>query len=206
MLVENRIIEIYEKKLKNCINIPNNSIIKKTLIALIFAISNIAAGTLYQVRKLINTDILQTLGSISKITKCNDVLSEIIITFTNLLAILNTEGHSNEDDFLNVFKYEPLRIFCDGMRSSNKETIINNSIKGIFNIIMSFDKIPKDKLQEVEIEINTVTPLINNLIFGKNELLAENAKSLLNKYLEYKKYRKILNSNFMDTEMINMEY
>ena len=175
------------------------------MIALIFAVSNIAAGTLYQVKKLIYSDILQTILSISKISKCNDVLGEIIVTFWNILATLNSEENFNEEDFLKVYKYEPLRIFCDGIRSSNKEVLINDCIKGIYNLILNFHKIPKDKLQEVEIEINSVTPLINNYVFGKNDQLAENAKSLLSKYLDYKKYKKNLNADIMDTEMMNMD-
>lgn len=172
---------------------------------MLFAVSNIAAGTHFQVKKLISSEILQTILSISKITKCNDVLSEIVITFSNVLATLNREGNLNEEDFFKVLKYEPLRIFCDGIRSSNKEILINNCLKGIYNLIINFHKIPKEKLQENEIEINSVTPLINNFVFGKNEQLAENAKRLLSKYLEYKKYRKNFNAKFMDTEMMNLD-
>jgi len=176
---------------------------------LIFSASNIAAGEPFQVRKLIDSDILQTIQSISKITKCNDVLSEIIITFTNVLSTLNCEKKFNEEEFLKVYKYEPLRIFCDGIRSSsNKENLISYCMRGIYNLIINFHRIqiPKDKFKEVEIEINSVMPLINNYVFGKNEQLAEDAKCLLGKYLEFKKYIKNLNVNFIDIEMMNIDY
>lgn len=83
--------------------------------------------------------------------------------------------------------------------------MINDSIRGIYHLIINSHLIPKEKLQEFEIEINSVTPLINNFVYGKNDQIAENAKTLLNKYLEFKKYRKSLNSNIMDCEMINID-
>jgi len=195
-LIQNNIIEIYQKKLKELINIPNNEKIKKILKSLIFSISNLCVGPVSQTKKIILSEIPNFLFSISKITKCNDVLLEIIITFSNLLFYTDQEG------IVKLMKFNPIRIFCEGIKHSNKEEIINHSIMGINSIILSSNFFESEEIKEIEIEINSITPIINNLAFGKNKEIADKADKLLKKYGEFKKYKKNIEFNTYENDTI----
>jgi len=138
-----------------------------------------------------------------KINKSNDILSEITVIFSNAIS-------KGDDSVLEkLIKYEPLRIFCEGIRSSKIEEIILNSMKGIYLVLRNFYKISKKDLESFEIELDSVIAIINNLIFSKNDVIANQAKGIRDKFSEYKRLKKIAiaNTDFLDKDsLMRMDY
>lgn len=146
--------------------LSNNPKFSNILTHIYFNTSNIAAGRDYQADKIIFSNIPKLIQKISKITKSNKVLSESIMIFHNLLAKCSNSGYSE------IIKYDPLRIFCEGLKNSNLDNILYFSTKGILNFLKNSSLIPKNQLINVDIEINSIFPLIeenaNNL--KKNDI------------------------------------
>lgn len=163
---------------------------------IIFTISNIAAAPKSKVEKILESKIPQYLHTVYKITKCNNVILEIIITFNNLIF------HADFRIFKMILKYEPLRIFCETLKYSNLLKVQKACLSGIYKFLKHFFNFSTQEVKYYEIEVDNILPIVESLAANsKNEEIIGYSHALLQRINDCKHNNVEFDSEQMHVEM-----